>query len=600
MSGTHAFILSAMLIVASDTNVAAEEPPRTIGLEEEVGTIRTQIEVSVWPKNGNPDLCRELRPDALTLYVNGFEKPVLVDFVGVTQQPAETSPVPQGMRFVIVIDEDALGKTYDDTNPDGPRFRAYREVREFIGKMQPEDQILIVVFKDYPVFATDFTSDKAVALGALHELEHDPRITVRRPHITWKYFFNGWVALLETLGLYEGHKDLVLVTTDTPATTSTETSGQAARIAAAANESKVRIHTLDIGKEVIPKGLIAFAEAGGGKMFSNGHTVKSTVETLRALAQCNVIMTFELTEKQARKTIATRVTVSDKRFTVEAPTSRKVVQRSAEEERARIFRLPHWGRGFTINADLFPLTSDGFSRWNSILVARVIRTDDTLVNDGIRELELDCSVWKEGGEKPIGSQTVPLKDATRAAFLAREENIVPLLVPGVWPGRTQLIVSIRGVRDDGSLFGASVKRTVEIPLEPRNGETIGWFLANQKPDWIAPEIGSALPRIAGVPLIPSLTGLVPQGRPAFGITYGCRKKGMNLVGELRNEDDAVFQAPAAFTGEDRCAWLVTRLRTDGPGPWRFLPPPSDGGKVNAPLHYSVVEATAQDLDGSHE
>lgn len=602
--GGKAVLISLNLLAMLATPESMAEAPRDIGIKEETGIVRSQIEVSVWPKNGDSALCQELAPSVLTLRVNGSERKAVVDFLGATNETdstplAITPPSPTGIKLVFVLDEDHLGEGFTSTNPGGPRPKAYAQFREVINELGPNDEALLISFKDSPFFATEFTTDKVYLLEKLNELELDPANLIRRPFITLKYFWNGWVDLIETLGLYEGHKDLILATTDVRGT---EHYSQLARIAAAAAESRVRITTVYLGDAGIPEGLIAFAEAGGGKMFSHGKTVRHTIDTLRSFAKCNALMTFELSNKETRKEITTRVAISDNRFTVEAPTHRKVVERTPEEERSRIFNLLHWGEGFTVDASLYPLQPDPMGYWNSLLLARVIRTDDTIVAEDIPSIEIDYTVWAEAGDrtKIFGSQTIRLSDSARQSFLARKENIVPLFVPGVWPGQTHLIISLRTTRN-GKLAGGSVKRVLQTPSQPRPGETAGWFLANQKPGSILTEFKGMLPSVSGIPLLPSLSGLVPQSKKAFGVAYGCRKKGEELSGELRSGDRESIRLPVTFTGDDRCGWFVASFPTSEVGEWRFQPPATninDRGKLDAPISFRITEAVAQPSGGA--
>src|SRR5262249_43340375 len=153
-----------------------------------------------------------------------------------------------------------------------PYVRAFTQARAYIEE-HPSDRFVIVGLADEASFLNATFQPGPEALAILDRYEADIDATgflFHGSHIATPHWRSGILEAVTRLGAMEPleTKELFVLTTDVSYSFRDVFDNDLRRLT---TQNKVRVHSLDLAWDlrVLPYGLFAFSEAGGGVVFGN-------------------------------------------------------------------------------------------------------------------------------------------------------------------------------------------------------------------------------------------------------------------------------------------------------------------------------------------
>ena len=320
---------SALVLLLSVAGARAEETLQAPGLRERVKVERTQFEVIVWPAKDDVAACRSLTKHDFELSLarrpftdfelDPLEIPPDATVQGSSEAPATAAAPSATPNRLVALLFDWWGLGQQGTDEYSPRARAFTQARAFI-ETHPSDRFVILELGDEATFHSTTFQPGSEALATLDRFETGTDATgflIRGQHLDMR----GWRdAILETvarLGAMEPRetKDLFVMTTDVFPDSDVFHDD----LRKLTTENKVRVHSLDLAWDlrVLPYGLFAFSEAGGGVVFTDSATLTSAIQTLDRLRPCTYRITLNVPD--SKRALPLSVTMKNPRFRVTAP-----------------------------------------------------------------------------------------------------------------------------------------------------------------------------------------------------------------------------------------------------------------------------------------
>jgi hypothetical protein len=470
---------SALALLLTVAGARAEETLQAPRLREQIKVERTQFEVIVWPPKDDVAACRSLTKADFELRL---ARQPFVDFEldplgippestgqGSSEAPATPAPEPATPSRLVALLFDWWGLGERGTDEYSPRARAFTQARAHIEE-HPSDRFVILEIGDEATFRSTTFQPGPEALGTLDRFEADTNATgflIRGQHLDMR----GWRdAVLETvtrLGAMEPHetKDLFVMTTDV----FPESDVFHDDLRKLTTEHKVRVNTLDLAWDmrVLPYGLFAFSEAGGGVVFTDSATLTTAIQTLDRLRPCTFRITLNVPD--SKRALPLSVTMKVPRFRVTAPEAvggRFDVVAAEHAELKNDFENPTTEFGVRITPQLVRLSRRERSA-EYALTLLVEKTGDFDPED-VNTLRVYGAVWNK--LKPRTAMYADFSafritgDGLRKIAGAGGE-IFRFPEPVKIPNRERsvsVIVSVHGPRD--SLSRVSASRRVEVSL----------------------------------------------------------------------------------------------------------------------------------------
>jgi len=320
---------SALALLLPVVGARAEETLQAPGLRERVKVERTQFEVIVWPPKDDVAACRSLtkadfelllsRQPFYDFELDPLEIPPEAVAQGPREAPATPAPALATPSRLVALLFDWWGLGEQGTDEYSPRARAFTQARATIEE-HPSDRFVILEIGDEATFHSTTFEPGPEALATLDRFEADTNAAgflIRGQHLDMR----GWRdAVLETvarLGAMEPleTKDLFVMTTDVFPHSDVFHDD----LRKLTTENKVRVNTLDLAWDIrlLPEGLFAFSEAGGGVVFTDSATLTTAIETLDRLRPCTFRITLNV--RDSKRALPLSVTMKDRRFRVTAP-----------------------------------------------------------------------------------------------------------------------------------------------------------------------------------------------------------------------------------------------------------------------------------------
>lgn len=320
---------SALALLLPVVGARAEETLQAPGLTERVKVERTQFEVIVWPPKDDVAACRSLtkadfelrlaRQPFVDFELDPLETPPEATAQGPSVAPATPAPAPATPSRLVALLFDWWGLGQQGTDEYSPHARAFTQARAYIEE-HPSDRFVILEIGDEATFRSTTFQPGSEAIATLDRFEADTNATgflIRGQHLDMR----GWRdAVLETvarLGAMEPRetKDLFVMTTDV----FPESDVFHDDLRKLTTENKVRVNTLDLAWDmrVLPEGLFAFSEAGGGAVFTDSATLTTAIQTLDRLRPCTFLITLNVPE--SKRALPLAVAMKNPRFRVTAP-----------------------------------------------------------------------------------------------------------------------------------------------------------------------------------------------------------------------------------------------------------------------------------------
>jgi len=467
--------IAALLLAAG--GVRAEETLQVPGARERVKVERTQFEVIVWPPKDNVAACEALtkadfelqlaRRPFFDFELDPVEFPAEVATPGPSEgQAASSSEAPS--RLVALL-FDWLGLGEQGTDEYSPRARAFTQARGYI-EAHPFDRFVIAEIGDEANFRSTTFEPGPEALATLNRFESQTDATgflIRGQHLDQR----GWRdAVLETvsrLGAMEPGetKDLFVMTTDV----FPESDVFHDDLRKLTTENKVRVHTLDLAWDtrLLPEGLFAFSEAGGGVVFTDSATLTTAIQTLDRLRPCTFRITLNVPD--SKRALPLSVKMTNPRFKVTAPEAvggRFDVVAAEHAELKNDFENPTAESGVRITPQLVPL-SRGERSGEYALTLHVEKTGGFDPED-VGTLRVYGAVWNKlkprttmyadfSAFRITGDALRRIADTGGEIFRFPETVKIPNREKSV-----SVIVSVHGPRE--SLSKVSASRRIEVPL----------------------------------------------------------------------------------------------------------------------------------------
>jgi len=472
-------VLSALAVLLPVAGARAEETLQAPGLRERVKVERTQFEVIVWPPKDDVAACRSLTNADFDLRL---DRRPFVDFKldpletrpeasapSTSEEPPtpDSAPAAQGRLVALLFDWWGLGQ--QGTDEYSPHARAFTQARAYI-EQHSSDRFVILELGDEATFRSTTFQPGPDALATLDQFEADTVATgflIRGQHLDMR----GWrYALLETvsrLGAMEPRetKDLFVITTDVFPDSDVFHDD----LRKLTSENKVRVNTLDLAWDarVLPYGLFALSEAGGGIVFTDSATLTTAIQTLDRLRPCTFRITLNVPD--SKRALPLSVTMNNPRFRVTAPEAlggRFDVVAAEQAELKNDFDNPTAELGVRITPQLVRLSRRDRSA-EYALTLRVEKTGDFDPED-VGTLRVYGAVWNklkprttmyadfsafritgEALRKMAGSEGEVFRFPETVKIPNREKSV-------------SVIVSVHGPRD--SLPRISASRRIEVPL----------------------------------------------------------------------------------------------------------------------------------------
>jgi hypothetical protein len=316
-----------LLLVAAAAAVAGEEP-KNVGAEERVTVARTQVDIIVWPPKDDVTACEPLtkrdfevrvgRGAFMDFEIDPFLAPPRASVAGsVSEHPTTAERAPR--LVALLFDWWGLGGG-EPTDGD-PRGSAFGQARTYIADNPQDSFVILDIADDARFYSTSFETNR-MALATLARFEAEANRTgflIKGQHLDSRAWENAVTDAVARLGAMEpkATKDLFVLTTDLPV--SVNNAGWQQTLKQAASQNKIRIHSLDFAwnLRVLPFGLYAFSEAGGGTVFDHGATLSSAIRTLDKLTPCTFRLTLNVPE--SKKPLSLSVKIANAKFRVVAP-----------------------------------------------------------------------------------------------------------------------------------------------------------------------------------------------------------------------------------------------------------------------------------------
>jgi hypothetical protein len=320
---------STLTLLLPVVGARAEETLQAPGLPERIKVERTQFEVIVWPSKDDVSACSSLTKADFDLRL--ARKPFFDFELDPLEMPPETAapgpaepsgapapPAPTPSRLVgLLFDWWGLGE--QGTDEYSPRARAFTQARAYIAA-HPSDRFVILEIGDEANFRSTTFQPGAEALETLDRFEADADATgflIRGQHLDMRGWRNAVLETVTRLGAMEPQKtkDLFVMTTDV----FPESDVFHDDLRKLTTENKVRVNSLDLAWDlrVLPHGLFAFSEAGGGVVFTDGATLTTAIQTLDRLRPCTFRITLKVPD--SKPALSLSVSMNDRRFHVTAP-----------------------------------------------------------------------------------------------------------------------------------------------------------------------------------------------------------------------------------------------------------------------------------------
>ena len=473
------------LVLVAISVAAAEETLEAPGLREQVKVERTQFEVIVRPPHDNVALCSSLTKSDFELRwarrpFAGFDVDPLQIPTEVRRQatwegaPPEEPAVPLEGRLVALV-FDWVGLRGRDDDEYSPRARAFAQSRAYIDA-HPLDRFVIIDIGDEATFRSTTFLPGPEALATLDRFKSDTDATgflIRGPHLTWNFWRDAVLETVSRLGAMapSDTKDLFVLTTDVLYPDAFPFNDVFHEdLAKLTTENKVRVHSLDLGwdRRVLPYGLFAFSEAGGGAVFTDGDTLTTSIHTLDRLRPCTYLITLNVPD--SKRAIPLSVGMRDPRFRVIAPIAvggRFDVVAAENATLKNDLDNPTIEAGVRITPQLVPVTR-GQRSTEYALTLHVEKTADFDPED-IETLRVYGAVWnklKPQTKMYADFSAFRITEVALRKIAAGEGEIFRFPETVKIPNREEsvsVIVSVHGPRESLSTVAASRRIEVELP-----------------------------------------------------------------------------------------------------------------------------------------
>jgi hypothetical protein len=471
-------VWSALALLLPVVGVRAEETLQAPQLKERVKVERTQFEVIVWPPKDDVAACRSLTKADFDLRL--ARKP-FVDFEldpldippeaaqGPSDSPGAPVPAPAAPSRLVALlfDWRAIGGRGDDEY--SPRNRAFTQARAYIEE-HPSDRFVILEIGDEATFRSTTFEPGPEALATLDRFKADTDATgflIRGQHLDMRWWRRAVLETVARLGAMEplDTKDLFVLTTNIFPDSDVFPDD----LRKLTTDNRVRVHSLDLAWDmhVLPYGLFAFSEAGGGVVFTHSATLTSAIETLDRLRPCTFRITLNVPD--SKRALPLSVAMQDPRIRVTAPEAvggwfDTVAAEHAELKNdyedptsevgvritPRLVRLSRGEKSDEYGLTLLVEKTSGFDPddvdtlrvygavWNQLKPRKGMYADFSafrITGDGLRKID------DSGGEIFRFPETVKIPN--------REKSV-------------SVIVSVHGPHD--SLSRVSASRRIEVPL----------------------------------------------------------------------------------------------------------------------------------------
>jgi hypothetical protein len=470
---------SALALLLSLGGARAEETLQAPGLRERVKVERTQFEVIVWPPKDDVAACQSLtkadfelrlaRRPFVDFELDPLQIPLEAATHGPSEEPATPLPAPEAPSRLVALLFDWWGLPQQGTDEYSPRARAFTQSRAYI-EAHPSDRFVILGLGDEATFRSTTFQHGPEAGATLDRFEADTNATgflIRGQHLDMR----GWRdAVLETvarLGAMEPRetKDLFVLTTDVFPDSDVFHDD----LRKLTTENKVRVNALDLAWDlrVLPAGLFAFSEAGGGVVFTDSATLTTAIQTLDRLRPCTFRITLNVPD--SKRALPLSVTMRNPRFRVTAPEALGGPFDAVAAEQAELkndFENPTTELGVRITPQLVRLSREERSA-EYALTLLVEKTGDFEPED-VSTLRVYGAVWNK-----LKPRTAMYADFS--AFRITGEGLRKIAGSGgeifrfpdtvKIPNRAKsvsVIVSVHGPRE--SLSRVSASRRVEVSL----------------------------------------------------------------------------------------------------------------------------------------
>lgn len=585
---------------------AEKEPEvRPSGIVSEVEVRELQVLITAWPKNGEPEACRDLARDDFQLELDGQPAPIL-GFIPLEpaffDQPAvpEKRPVaPAGMRWVILIDEfhhscPACAARETECHggvgppPDQPLHRhdAYQSARRMLQEaFRPGDQVLVASIRFWPMAETGWLTDPAAALETLDRLEQNltNRVSWDRGAAHTNHWFEGMVSFMNALGQVPGPKDLLFPTCHFPLAASD--AEEIRQLSAACARNEVVLHTVDITQCGFSMSYIGpLAIHLGGQRFSSGQGAVGAAVQVRRVAGCRFLISFRPVPGSHPKLghdfhISCRKPEFDLRGPSNIPDPAQ--EPDPVEVPRELFLLADFQKRLFLDVSLLPQEpGPGSRRWKGLATVQIRRLplpDEPALPE---KLLLDLVVWQRGGKSVERHHA--FTGPALARLLSAEEGHTVAFDLEILSGETQVTAILREEQRK-SAFEAVVRRTINLPTV-REARRRGLWLPVRRQV-----------RVGQDPLwLPDLNGTFEPRQPPQVLNWSC-ETGRQTVGKYLGRFRAEGAAPPIEVrverllrgpGEEGCRWLVgTPLQPLTPGRWQFEP--AGTGKDPVPTAFSI-------------
>ncbi|MCZ6833060.1 MAG: hypothetical protein O7F11_04880 [Acidobacteria bacterium] len=604
-------LLAPVLLVMSSTLPVAQETegvPARVGLEEKVEVRIIQVELTAYPRDGNPEVCLDLEAADFELLVNGMPREILaLDRLHRYGRLLPESPMAvadaaaagvQGrdpMQFVFYFDILHLNQFTRECSALSQPL-AFSWVRKMLQEeFQPGDRVMLVSFSGWPNIHTGWMEDREMALGLLDELEATPGFFFTPSPQRLDRWMEGWMILFQALSLTPGRKHLFYLGDDMDwDPTATDLN----RLVGRAQASKVLVHAVDLiwncrsrlpGLST-PYALGRLPVHTGGRLFGGGQSVSRAVNTLRRLQACRFRLSFRNQPGDSRRRRpGIRVTLKRKGIRLAAPVSFEDREPSMGERNMAMALLPRWEQGLRLDAALWPLHPTGKKkRWDALLMAWFRRTGASPTSEALEPITVEAKVSR--GAKIYASYHMPLAGEAMDFISHDPSGYLQLFRVEVKSGDVDIAVA---AHDAYGKIGASVRSTFSIPAPPKPGTAHPWLLL----DGLMSLQGQSTVR-------PSFTSSFSPSRPPWFLGYACPPLGEDdrlppgwLVGSDGLEGRTVNlrwlgQGWGIDPEATSCGWLLGELAGPLPeGLWTFEPPAAllDEKQGPAPLHFRIRE-----------
>jgi len=308
---------STLALVLPFVGAHAEETLLSPGLKERVKVERTQFEVIVWPPKDDVAACPSLTKADFELLL---ARQPFVDFeldpLGIPSEGA--APATPSRLVALLFDWWGLGQRggNDEYNP---HARAFLQARAYIEE-HPFDRFVIVGLGDEATFRSTTFQPGPEALATLERFKSeidDTGFLISGPHLDMRDWRNAILDTVSRLGAMEPRetKDLFVLTTSVFPRSDTFP-GDLGKLS---THNKVRVNSLDLAwdRRLLPYGVFALSEAGGGVAFTGNATLTTAIKTLDRLRPCTFRITLNV--QDSKRGLQLSVTMKDRRFRATGP-----------------------------------------------------------------------------------------------------------------------------------------------------------------------------------------------------------------------------------------------------------------------------------------